>query len=429
MATAAAPGLGQPLSHLDACIYLDYNATTPIFPEVSDAMLPFVTTHFGNPSSGHVYGAACRRAVDGARASVAALIGAASPSEICFVGCGTEADNWAIWGTTMAARARLPSRRPHVVASVVEHPAVLEFLSAMQLQGLLRYTLVPVGADGAVDPEAFAAAVEPDTCLATLMHSNNELGTLQPVAAAAAAVRRRAAEIVIESDGPIGDKCSVKSVLFHTDAAQSLGKVQVDVTDLGVDLLTVVGHKFGAPKGVGALYVRKGVYIERLLAGGGQEGGRRAGTESVLLLSGLGAAADVAASELPEAAAHMAAMRDRLLCALRSSPSSPWAEATVNGPEDPAGRLPNTLSITLRGFKAAEALAQLSHGLAASAGAACHTGGAAMSHVLAATGLSAEEAAGTLRLSTGRHTTAAEVDAAALVLIKEARRQLMGGSA
>lgn len=413
---AASSGIGVPLPHLQSCIYMDYNATTPIFPEVRDAMLPFTFELSGNPSSGHAHGRKTAAAVREAREAVAALVNAASADEIRFVGCGTEADNWAIVGAVMAARRRWRvgggngdggDTLPHVVTTSIEHPAVLECLEALRRDGLCEFTAVGVDGAGVVSAADVAAAIRPGrTVLVTVMHSNNEVGSIQPVAEIAAAARATGA-------------------LMHSDAAQSVGKTPVDVQALGVDLLTVVGHKFGAPKGVAALYVRRGVEIDALLRGGGQEFGARAGTESVLLIAGLGAAAALARRELAPLSAHMAARRDELEAALLGGFAAMGAEARVNGPAEASARLPNTLSLSVRGLDAARLLADLSDRLAASAAAACHTGShARVSAVLAAMGVEdAAWGAGTLRLSVGRHTGSEVRDAAALILA-EARKQL-----
>ncbi|GBF95040.1 cysteine desulfurase [Raphidocelis subcapitata] len=405
-------GVGVPLPHAIEPIYLDYNATTPVFPEAAEAMRPFLLEGFGNPSSGHAYGRRTAAAVAAARASVAALVGAAGPDEVHFCGCGTEADAWAIEGAVFAARRR-GAARPHVVTSAIEHPAVLATLAALEERGLACYTAVPVSAEGLVDPRTVAAAVRPgETVLVTV-------GSIQPIAEIAEVARAAGA-------------------LMHTDAAQSIGKargagagllaqtlwVEVDVGRLGVDALTIVGHKFGAPKGMAALYIRRGVQLDSLLFGGGQEHGRRAGTESVLLIAGLGAAAEAAQRELPALASHMRATRAALAAALLSG--LPPGAARVNGPADGARRLPNTLSVSLRGVDAGALLAGLGDRVAASAAAACHSAaGGAASHVLRAMGAAddADYARGALRLSTGRHTTAEEAARAAALIRAAAAEQ------
>ncbi|KAI8469320.1 MAG: pyridoxal phosphate-dependent transferase [Monoraphidium minutum] len=407
------------LPHLSGTIYLDYNATTPILPEARDAMLPFTFEQFGNPSSAHAYGRRAAAAVAAARASVAKLVGAADPSEIYFTSCGTEADAWAIWGAVMARRKELAGKGalPHVVTTAVEHPAVTACLQSLADQGLCTFTAVGVDAEGLVSAEAVAAAVTPETVLVTVMHANNEVGSIQPVADISAAIKASGA-------------------LLHTDAAQSIGKIKVDVRRLAVDMLTIVGHKFGAPKGVAALYIRKGVSIAPLLSGGGQERGGRAGTESTLLIAGFGAAAEAARRDLAAGHKRMRAARDvlqeRLLagfCALQAGRGGGGGGVRVNGPADAPRRLPNTLSISVGGLRAAELLAALGDRVAASSSAACHSGagGGGASATLRAMGVAPELAIGTLRLSTGRFTTMAEAVRAADIILEAARRQRGGG--
>ena len=414
LGAATASGIGVPLPRAPEhgeCIYLDYQATTPVWPEVAAAAEPFLRHHWGNPSSGHAFARPCATAVTQARESVAKLIGAHA-DEILFTACGSEADNHAIIGAVEAAEARRggmgaasTAPLPHVVTTNVEHPAVIECLEALQRAGRLEATYVAVDGEGRVTPQAVAAAVRDETVLVTVMHSNNEVGAVQPLPEIAAAVRRVARA----------------PLLIHTDAAQSIGKLDVDVNALGVDLLTVVGHKFGAPKGVGALYIRTGTKLPKLLHGGGQEAGRRAGTESVVLLAALGEAARIATAEAAPLRAHMGATRDLLKRLLVEG--LPEGSVRDNGPADAAHRLPNTLSVGLKGVRASELLATLSERLAASAGAACHTQAASVSAVLRAMDVPLEYAVGTLRLSTGRHTTEAEVRTAAALIIEEAERQ------
>lgn len=420
-------GLGQALPHLarTGCIYLDYNATTPIFPEVSAAMAPFLFEHFGNPSSGHTYGKVCKAALDTARDQVAAMVHA-QPSEVHFTSCGTESDNWAIYGAMAAWRARhgrrqlqpcgpIGSLMPHVVTTAVEHPAILVHLEHLRSQGLLTYTAVPVDEEGLVDPAVVAAAVTPATALVTVMHSNNEVGAVQPITEIAAAVR--------QAYGRHGGDPA--ELLVHTDAAQSTGKVELDVGALGVDAMTVVGHKFGAPKGVAALYIRRGASLPNYFYGGGQEGGRRAGTENVMQVVGLGAAAALVSAEAHRLRAHMGATAQRLLAGVRAAVRPEEQDKLrVNGPADPSRRLPNTLSLSIRGLNSSLALQRLSSQLAASAGAACHSAdGPSVSSVLKAMRVPLDFAAGTLRLSTGRHTTQEDVDAAVRLIVAEARQQ------
>ncbi len=410
--------LGQPLPHPSDAVYLDYQATTPVWPEVAKAATPYLTTHWGNPSSAHAFGRPCAAAVSHARAAVAALINA-QPDEILFTACGSEADNHAIVGALELEEARrraappsaASSPPPHVVISAIEHPAVDKCVAALEATGRLTATRVAVDAEGLVDAADVAAAVTERTILVSVMHSNNEVGSVQPIARIAAAAR-----------------AACPGVLVHTDAAQSVGKVALDVAELGVDMLTVVGHKFGAPKGVAALYKRRGLRLPPLLHGGGQEAGLRAGTECVVLQVALGRAAEIALAELPQLREHMAATRDRLAELLTEGLGA--ENVRVNGPVRADERLPNTLSVGLRGVRAAELLAALSERVAASASAACHSGEAAhsVSSVLRAMGVPLEYAVGTLRLSTGRHTTMSEVERAAELILAEARRQLADAS-
>jgi len=412
-------GIGSPLPRAPehgTCIYLDYQATTPVWPEVAEAAAPFLTTYWGNPSSDHAFGRPCAAAVKSARSAVASLLGAHA-DEILFTASGSEADNHCIISAVelYEARARAAGERfpldppPHVVTTNAEHPAVERCLQALEAAGRCATTYVPVSGEGRVSAGAIAAALTPQTVLVTVMHANNEVGSVNPIHDISAAV-----------------KAANPAVLVHTDAAQSVGKVHVDVTDLGVDLLTLVGHKIGAPKGVGALYIRRGLRLPNLLHGGGQEAGR-AGTESVLLIAALGRACEIASDERPALSRHMEATRARLAQllteALGDASQDTSGGVLIHGPADPELRLPNTLSIGLRGVRAAELLSTLSDRLAASAGAACHTDSASVSAVLRAMGVPTEYAVGTLRLSTGRHTTMREVEEGAQLIIDEARRQ------
>lgn len=407
-------GIGQPLPRAPehgSCIYLDYQATTPVWPEVAAAAEPYLRLHWGNPSSGHAFGRPCANAVTEARTQVAALINAACVDEIMFTSCGSEADNHAIVGVLMREEMR---RRiepldaahppPHVVTSNIEHPAIERCLEEFKAAGRLTVTYVPVDGEGRVSAPAVAAAVTPHTILVTVMHSNNEVGSVQPLAEIVKLVRAKKPDVVI-----------------HTDAAQSIGKLELDVQQLGVDLLTIVGHKFGAPKGVAALYVAKPLKLPNYLYGGGQEGGRRAGTECVVLLAAIGAAAKIAREQASPLQAHMRMTRDRL--ATKLVEGLPESSCRINGPSDDSLRLPNTLSIGIRGVRSSLLLSRLSEKLAASAGAACHSHAANISAVLRAMEVPTDYAMGTLRLSTGRHTTVAEVDAAAELIIEETKRQ------
>jgi cysteine desulfurase len=367
-------------------IYLDYNGTTPHDPEVVAAMRPYLEEEFGNPSSGHLYAAAPRQALNAARRQVAGLLNCA-PEEVVFTSGGTEANNWAIIGTAHALR----DRGRHVVTSAFEHPAVLRVCAFLEKTGC-EVTCLPVAPDGVVRVRDLEAAIRPDTILVTIMHANNEVGTIQPIAEIAALARSR-------------------GIRVHTDAAQSLGKIPADVQELGVDLLSLAGHKLYAPKGVGALYIRGGVALETFMRGAGQEMGRRAGTENILEIVGLGKACEVAARNMEQSSRHMQAMRDRLHAAIASGLS----EVRLNG--HPEMRLPNTLSLSFRGLEANRILEAIGLEVAASAGAACHADSVEISHVLKAMAVPVEWAKGTLRLTTGRMTTATEIDRAADVIV------------
>jgi cysteine desulfurase NifS len=373
-------------------IYLDYNATSPIAPEVADAMAPYLYQHFGNPSSSHPYGQVTKRAVETARAQVAALLGC-QPSEVVFTSGGTESNNYAIKGVALANR----DRGDHVITSAVEHPAVIEVGHWLEAQGF-RLTVLPVDGDGLVDPADLERAITPRTLLVTVMHANNEVGTLQPIADLAPIAHRHGA-------------------LVHTDAAQSVGKIPVDVDDLGVDLLSVAGHKAYAPKGSGALYIRTGVELTPLLHGAGHEGGRRPGTENVLEIVGLGQACHIAVRDLEYNMAHFQAMRDRLHQGLVRELGD--AAVRLNG--HPQLRLPNTLSLSFRGIEANTLLSRISDQVAASAGAACHAGGVEVSAVLQAMAVPLDWAMGTLRFSVGRDSSAGQIDRAIAVVAEAVR--------
>eukprot|EP00727_Mastigamoeba_balamuthi_P005284 m51a1_g14754 putative selenide, water dikinase (754) ;mRNA; f:329478-332317 len=381
-------------------VYLDYNATTPIDAEVVAAMTPCLRECFGNPSSSHPFGRAAKLALEHARSQVADLLGCV-PSEVLFTSGGTESNNTAIKGVVLAAMRARPAGSPpcHVITSAVDHPAVLQVCEWLKTQGV-EVTVVPVDSTGRVAPDDVAQAIRPgQTVLVTVMHSNNEVGTLQPIAELTAIAHRAGA-------------------LMHTDAAQSIGKVPVRVPDLGVDLLSIAGHKLYAPKGIGALYVRSGVRLDRVMHGADQEAGRRAGTENVLLSVGLGQACAVSARDLAANAARMRRTRDRLHESVRAALGD--ESVRLNGHAEL--RLPNTLSLSFRGVDASALLSEVGERVAASAGAACHSGEARVSSVLRAMRVPTEWAMGTVRLSVGRETTDAQVDAAAAVLVAAVRR-------
>ena len=377
-------------------VYLDYNATTPVAPEVADAITPFLREQFGNPSSSHVYGQRAMEAVAEARRQVAMLLGA-TPGEIVFTGSATEANNLALLGVARA----LSGKKRHLVSSAVEHPAVEQPLCRLHGEGW-ELTVVPVDSAGRVDPDAVRRALQPDTALVSIMHANNEIGTIQPITEISAITRQA-------------------GVLLHTDAAQSAGKITVDVSELGVDLLTLAGHKFYATKGVGVLYVRRGTPIAGVLAGAGQEHGLRPGTECVPLVVGMGVAAQLACERLPEAQAHLLLMRNRLHTLLQQN----IPDMRLNG--HPSERLPNTLHVSFPSVSGEELLQSTAADVAASVGSACHAGGHAVSGVLAAMGLEPAVAAGAVRLSVGLPTTEDEIEHAAAALaaawLRHARKE------
>lgn len=365
-------------------IYLDYNATTPIAPEVADAMEPCLRERFGNPSSNHPYGIEARKAVAEARDHVAALL-ECSPPEIVFTSGGTESNNHAIIGAALARR----EKGNHIITSAIEHPAVTEVCRHLAGEGF-RITTLPVDGEGLVNPADLKNALSRETILVTIMLANNEVGTILPI--------RELAEIA-----------RTHGAIFHTDAAQAVGKIPVSVRELGVDLLSIAGHKLYAPKGVGALYIAGDVNIVKILHGADHENNRRPGTESVLQVVGLGRACELARDGMQTNITHLRMTRDALYDAIAQRTGSEGIR--LNGPLEP--RLPNTLSLAFHGIEGDRLLAAIGDRVAASAGAACHTGEVRISHVLSAMGIPADWAAGTIRLSTGRETSMDDVAAAA----------------
>jgi cysteine desulfurase len=370
-------------------IYVDYNATTPVDPDVFAAMRPYLEREFGNPSTGHPYGHAAREAVEHARRQVAGLLGA-QPEEIVFTGGGSEADNLAVCGVAFSQS----ERGRHIVTTAVEHPAVLNTCRYLQRRHGFAVTVLPVDPTGLLDPGDVRRAIRGDTLLISVMHAQNEVGTIQPVAEIAAVAREH-------------------GIAFHTDAAQSVGKVPVRVNDLGVDLLAVAGHKLYAPKGVGVLYVRSGLTLEPLIHGAGHEGGRRAGTENVAGIVGLGTACALARKHLDEEAGRLRRLRDELWGHLAAS----LPDLRMHG--HPERRLLNTLNIGVTGLAGQDLLAA-TPGVAASTGSACHAGRIEPSGVLLAMGLAAEEALAAVRLSLGRFTTDDDVRKVGEMLIAAA---------
>ena len=368
-------------------IYLDYNATTPIAPSVQEAMLPFLAEHYGNPSSGHSLGRTCLAAIEDARSQVASLLGA-DRDEIVFTSGGTESNNLALKGILLKDA---PNFGGHLVISAVEHPAIVEPARYLERLGV-TVTVVPADRHGVIDPERVAAALRDDTSLVSIMHANNEIGVVQPI--------REIAEF-----------CRAQGIPMHSDAAQSVGKMRTSVDELGVDLLSIAGHKFYAPKGVGAFYVRRGIALEPVLHGAAHERGLRPGTENTPYIVALGKAAELARKATDDAADRMAALRDRLLENLRSTLGS---LLTVHGEQ--ARRLPNTLSVNFPKVSGAELLARIPE-LCASTGSACHSGTTQASGTLASLGLAPQHVQGTVRLSVGWYTSEEEVDRAANLLL------------
>jgi len=369
-------------------IYLDCNASTPIAPEAVEAMRPFFTDHYGNPSSLHWAGAPAKEAVEQARGQVAEILGC-DPVEVVFTSGGSEANNHAIQGIFLANR----DRGDHIITTAVEHPATLEPCRFLERAHGARVTVLPVDRYGMVDPDDVRKAITPRTILITVMHSNNEVGTIEPIPGIARIARGA-------------------GVPFHTDAAQTVGKIGTDVEELGVDLLSVAGHKVYGPKGIGALYIREGTRIEPLVHGAGHESGRRAGTENVLLAVALGAAC--AAARKWVGLPGVESIRDRFWEGLREIFGN---GVSLNG--HPTERLPNTLNVNFVGRVGAEILAALP-GVAASTGSACHAGSVTLSPVLAAMGVPPGEGMGAVRFSLGRSTSWEELEEV-LCMLKEIR--------
>lgn len=376
------PGLEQ------GPIYLDYNATTPVDPVVAESMLPYVSMHFGNPSSSHSYGYKAHQAVELARVQVAQLLGC-GVEEITFTGGGSESDNLAIRGIALANQ----NKGNHIITQVTEHPAVLKTCHALERLHGFRVTYLPVDRSGRVSTIDVEAAIDEKTVLITIMHANNETGSLQPIAEIAKIARKYGA-------------------LVHTDAAQTAGKIPVLIKELGVDLLTIAGHKLYAPKGIGVLYSRHDLNLEPGIYGGGQEAGRRAGTESVAHIVALGTACFLAQEQLSDSQKRLRLMRDRLQGLIEELTHD---DIELNGHD--TERLPNTLNISVEGVVGEEVLA-VTPEIASSTGSACHEGSTDPSPVLMAMGLSRERALGAMRLTLGRWSTEEEIERAARLLAK-----------
>jgi cysteine desulfurase len=361
-------------------IYLDYAATTPVHPEVLKAMLPYFTEIYGNPSSVHTAGQEARTAVEKARESVASLIGAAA-EEIVFTSGGTEADNYALRGAALANA----SKGKHIITTSIEHHAALESARALEKQGF-KVTYLPVDDYGMVDPGDVKKVLTPETILISVMHANNEIGTVQPLA-------------------EIGKIAREAGIIFHTDAVQTVGHIPTDVNELGVDLLSMSAHKLYGPKGVGALYVRKGTRLAALIHGGGQEKARRSGTENVPGIVGFGKAAEVARGEMQDEAARLVVLRDKLFLGLQQR----MEKIKLNG--HPEKRLPNNVNISVSYVEGESMVLSLDlQGIYVSTGSACSSGSLEPSHVLLAIGCSHEQAHGSLRFTIGKWTTEQEID-------------------
>lgn len=371
-------------------IYLDYNATTPIAPEVSQAMRPFLDNHFGNPSSMHWYGIQTKKAIENARKQIADLLHA-YPDEIIFTSGGSESNNFAIKGIALSHK----DRGNHIITSSIEHPSVIEVCEYLKSQGF-KITYLPVDEYGLVNPKDVEKAITPQTILITIMHANNEVGTIQPISEIAKIAKRN-------------------NIFVHTDTAQSIGKIPVYADELGIDLLTIAGHKIYAPKGVGALYIRRGTTLQKFIHGADHEQNLRAGTENVLGIVGLGKACEIAGRDLDKNSKHMKMMRDLLHKKFNESN----LDFRLNG--HPEKRLPNTLSLSFYKIEANTILSEMS-GVAASAGAACHSDQIDVSAVLQAMNVPIDYAMGTIRFSTGKFTTEEEIEQAAEIIIKTVQK-------
>lgn len=360
-------------------IYLDNNATTPVAPEVLDAMLPYLKDLYGNPSSMHTFGGQLHRKIEEARAQVAKLIGA-DPEEIIFASCGTESDNTAI----MSAAESFPQKR-HMITTRVEHPAVLNFCKHLARKGY-RVTYLPVNNQGQMNIDDLVKAIEDDTALVTVMYANNEVGNVFPI-------------------HEIGEILKDRRILFHTDAVQAVGKIPIDLMKLPVDMLSLSGHKLHAPKGIGALYVRKGTRFYPYIIGGHQEKGRRGGTENVASIIGLGKACELAMKNLDEEVAYLTKLRDKLENALLAS----CPDVRINGDKD--SRLPNTTNLSFEYVEGEAILLRLNEfGVCASSGSACTSGSLEPSHVLRAMGVPFTAIHGSIRFSLSRYNTESEID-------------------
>jgi cysteine desulfurase len=372
-------------------IYLDYNGTTPIDKAVFEAMMPFLETEFGNPSSSNFYAIEPKKALEKARRQIAGMLNCES-EEIIFTSGGTESNNHAIKGIAFALR----DKGNHIITSMIEHPAVFEVCRFLEKWGFIT-TYLPVDKYGLVNPDDLEKEIRPETILITIMHANNEVGTIQPIE-------------------EIADIAGTKKIAMHTDTAQSIGKLQTDVKKMKVDLLSIAGHKIYAPKGIGALYIKRDLILEKFCHGAGQEMRQRAGTQNVAQIVGLGKACEIICSQLEENINHMKMLRD----CLHSGLSSGLDNIKLNG--HPKLRLCNTLSLSFKDLEANRILEEIGLEVAASAGAACHSDKTEISHVLEAMGVPVQWAKGTLRFSVGRMTTKEEINKAISVIVDSVKR-------
>jgi len=372
-------------------IYLDFNVTTPIAQEVAEAMMPYIVKDFGNPSSAHPMGRSAREALEKARGRISRMLGCDS-NEIIFTSGGTESNNMVLKSVAWSLR----KKGGHIITTQIEHPAIINTAHFL-MEGGCDVTFLPVDTYGSLDPDEVKKALRKDTILITVMHANNETGTIQHITEISSIAREH-------------------EILFHTDAAQSVGKIETQVNDLGVDFLTIAGHKIYAPKGVGALYIRNGVKVEPFLHGGGQEMGLRSGTENVLLNVGLGKACELIMDNLYDDMSRLRDLRDSLYNQIRAD----IPEVALNG--HPEHRLPNTLYLSFPGIIGEEILNEIPE-LCASTGSACHDQSVKLSHVLEAMGIKEKVGMGAIRLSLGRPTTEAEVNHAAQLLIRAVKER------
>jgi cysteine desulfurase NifS len=375
-------------------IYLDYNATTPILKEVADAMRPFLTDYFGNPSSSHWYGLQTKKAVEKARKKVASLLDC-QMEETIFTSGGSESNNYAIKGIAFANK----QKGNHIITSQIEHPAVTEVCEYLKKWGF-DISYIPVSGEGMIDLSALESAIKSTTILITVMHANNEVGTIQPVAEIAK---------IAKSYG----------IVFHSDGAQSVGKINTSVKDLEVDLFSVAGHKFYAPKGIGALYVKQGIELEKQIHGANHERNLRAGTENILEIAGLGKACEIAKRDLEKNHKLMKEMRDQLINGLQNSLKG-IVDFRVNG--HPDQRLPNTASISFANIEANALISKIEDQIAVSAGAACHSDQVTISSTLEAMNVPIEFAMGTIRFSTGKLTTKEDIDMVISIISETVKR-------